>query len=535
MKRRLAPFLFLLSPIFACGNSAPFTGDAGPDASLADAGDAATGCPTGQTSCSGTCVDTQTTATACGGCGRVCATGEACCGGACSSDPGCALVVTSVTPGKSYVNGGTYITLTGKGFAAGLRAYVGDGRAPVRVIDATTALVLTPPAAIGNYDVHVAVGTSTATLPAAVTYRTEGFEKQWTEVSMSTPRGNFPAMTTLQDGRVLIVGGTANTQPSSALASAEIYDPQSHTFQPTANDMTVPRYATAAITLLDGRALIVGTCNIPTGTGCQTSGDRAVADLFDPATNKFAQAKGTVVDTTRVYIQPTLLPDGRVLITSNGKATAEIFDPSTEMFTTLSITSSNGSFGLPARLRDGRVVFLSTATSEVYDPDASTLAPLNAPLPHGAVAVLTMPDGRVMSPGGADALNGNNTPTDQIAVVDVGKPQVTTLGQTLSSPRLKFASALLGDGTVMVAGGVDAPYPVTYGCQSNTFPTTNAVDVIDGVSGNVAAFPALNDDNMELVSAQLLDGSIIVGGGSPCNGAGAYPYVYFLKSVPPPN
>jgi hypothetical protein len=522
-----------LALVAACGTNKPFDGDAGADAA-ADGPDAS-GCSSSQTSCSGKCVDTQTSATDCGGCGRMCSTGESCCAGSCTSDPGCGLEVASIAPDKGYVNGGAWVTITGKGFAAGLRAFIGDGRAPARVIDATTALVLAPPSVIGLYSVRVEVGSATATLPAAFTYRTEGFEKQWTEVSMSTPRGNFPAMTTLQDGRVLIVGGTSNTQPSSALASAEIYDPQTHGFTPTQNSMTVPRYATSAITLLDGRALIVGTCNIPTGTGCQTAGDRAIADLFDPTTNSFTEAKGTVVDTTRVYMRPILLPDGRVLITSNGEATAEMFDPATEMFTTLNITSQNSQFGFPTRLRDGRVVFLSTATSEIYDPDAGTLSPLNAPAPHGVVAALTLPDGRVMSPGGADLVNGDNTPTDAIAIVDVGTPQVTTLTETLSSPRLKFASAVLGDGTAMVAGGVDAAYPITYGCQSNTFPTTNAVDTIDPSSGHVVAFPALNDDNMELVAATLLDGSIIVGGGSPCNGAGAYPYVYFLQSIPPPN
>ncbi len=530
--------LFLLSFAVACGQSSPlpFTGgDAGPDAGGVDAADAAPTCPTGQVNCGGTCEDTQTSANACGACGRVCAQGESCCAGSCSSDPKCGLLLTSLTGDKGYVNGGAYVTLHGQGFAAGMRVTIGDGRAPARFIDATTALAVTPPAGVGTYDVHVAVGQYTATLPQSFTYRTEGFEKQWTTVSMSTPRGNFPAMTTLQDGRVLIVGGTSNTQPTSALKSGELYDPQTHAITPAANDMTVPRYATAAITLLDGRALIVGTCNIPTGNGCQTSGDRAVADLFDPTTNTFTQAKGTVLDTTRIYMRPILLPDGRVLITSNGKNTAEVFDPATEMFTALSITSANTQFGWPVRMRDGRVAFLSTGQSEIYDPDTDKLSTVAAPLAHGAVAVLTLPDGRLMAPGGNDVINGNNTPTDEIEMIDVGQPKVTTLSQKLSSPRLKFASALLGDGTVMVAGGVDAPYPTTYGCQSNTFPTTNAVDVVDGAGGNVTAFPTLKDNNMELVSATLLDGSIIVGGGAPCNGAGAYSYVYFLKSVPPPN
>ena len=109
------------------------------------------------------------------------------------------------------------------------------------------------------------------------------------------------------------------------------------------------------------------------------------------------------------------------------------------------------------------------------------------------------------------------------------------LPKKLSAPRLKFASALLGDGTVMVAAGVAAPYPANYGCQSNTFPTTSAVDVVDAAKALVTPFPPIQENNMELVATTLQDGSILIGGGAPCGGAGAYPYVYFLQGLPAPN
>ena len=520
----------------ACGTSpSPFnSGDAG-DGGGGDTGSEAASCAGGLTSCNGACVDTKTSATSCGGCGRTCATGESCCGGgSCSSDTSCALTLTDVQADHGYVGGGAYVTIHGKGFAAGLRATIGDGRAPVRVVDATTALLLTPPAPFGVYDVHVRLGTATATLPKAFTYRSETFSQQWVEISMSSPRGNFPAMTTLQDGRVLVVGGTSTSQPTSSLNTAELFDPVTHKMSVAANTMSVPRNTASAITLLDGRALVVGACNVQMGNGCLQPGDRAAADLFDPATNKFSPTKGPLNDATRVYMRLTLLPDGRVLVTSQGTNVAEVFDPSTDTFTTLAAKSANPAFGFPARLRDGRVVFVSDKV-EVYDPDTDKVTAVAASVAHGSAAVYTLPDGLVISPGGADVVNGTVTPTDEVAILDVVKPEVKVLSQKLSSPRLKFASALLGDGTVMVAAGVAGNYPASYGCQSNTFPTTKAVDVVDGTAGTVAPFPALNDANMELVAATLLDGSILIGGGAPCGGAGAYPYVYFLQSVPPPN
>jgi hypothetical protein len=509
-------------------SSTPFASDGGVDASVGDAAS----CAAPKVSCSGQCVDTKTDKANCGGCGLACPTGESCCGASCSSDSQCSITVTSVSSTRGYMSGGDYVTLHGTGFAPGMRAYVGDGRAPVRFIDAQTALLVTPPAPVGKYDVHVKVGAASATLPQGYEVRTETFGTQWVEISMSTPRGNFPAMTTLQDGRALIVGGTATSQPSSSLATADLYDPVAKQTSPAAGPMSEPRNTVSAITLLDGRALIVGACNIPTGTGCLAAGDRAVADLFDPKTNTFKTAKTTLADSTRVYMHLTMLPDGRVLVTS-GSPTSEMFDPSTDSFSS-GPTSSTGSFGLPSRLRDGRVLFISSQT-EIYDPDANTVTPLAAPLAHGPNCAFTLPDGRVISPGGADLVNNMVTPTDVVTLVEPVQPLVTTLTQKLSSPRLKFASALLGNGTVMVAAGVAAPYPVTYGCQSDTFPTTNAVDVIDPKTGTVAPFPTLNDKNMELVAATLLDGSILIGGGAPCGGAGAYPYVYFLASIPPPN
>ncbi len=500
-----------------------------------DASDAPVGCPGSQLSCSGTCVDTKTSAAHCGGCGLACGAGETCCAGAgCSSDSACGFVVSSIAPKDGYIGGGTWVTLTGKGFAAGMKAFVGDGRAPIRVVDATSAMILTPPAPGGVYDIRLELSGKTATLPKSFRYVSQSFSQQWVKIAMSTARGNFPAVTTLQDGRVLVAGGTVTSDPNTSLDTAELYDPQTKKMVAAANKMTVKRNTTVAITLLDGRALVVGACNLSTGNGCYVPGDRATADLFDPKTNTFTEAKGKLTDATRFYHRLTLLPDGKVLVVSSGNATAELFDPVTETFSKVTQTSKLSSFGFPARLRDGRVIFAG-AQLETYDEDTGNVASLGAGFAHGSSAVYVLPDGGVLSPGGADVITNTVTPTDEVAVYDPKKGQTTVLPKKLSSPRLKFASALLGDGTVMVAAGVAAPYPVTYGCQSNTFPTTSAVDVVDAAKSLVTPFPAIQENNMELVAATLLDGSILIGGGAPCGGAGAYPYVYFLQGLPAPN
>ena len=283
------------------------------------------------------------------------------------------------------------------------------------------------------------------------------------------------------------------------------------------------------------RALIFGVCNSTAGNGCNEPGDRSVVDVFDPATDTFSTLASGLVDSTRMYLRPVLLPDGKVLVTSAQSATAEIFDPETDTFALLPTQSINAEYGYPARLRDGRVALMSPSFIEIYDADSGNVSALSAGMPNRSAVALTLPDGRVVSPGGHDTVNNTFSPSQFIGVFDPASSDVSILPQTLSSPRLKFASALLRDGTVMVAAGVDEAYPTSYACQLNTFPTTDAVDVIDPLAGTVAAFPPLPEVNMELVATTLADESILIGGGSPCGGAGAYPYLYYLESLPVPN
>lgn len=460
-----------------------------------------------------------------------CPAGEACCDGACTSDPTCALTLTSASVSGGFIGGGTYVELRGTGFGPGLRAHVGDGRAPVRVLSDSRALIVTPPAVGGTYDLRVELGGFTASLPSAFEYYSGDFTDAWVTVAMQESRGNYPAMTALQDGRVLIVGG-AHGDHTSALASAELYEPTTRVTVPTAGAMAVPRFTVAAITLLDGRVLIVGVCNMSIDSSCAQHASRAVAEVFDPVTATFSTLASRMLDSTRVYVVPVLLPDGRVLVQSRNNRTAELFDPETNTFSLMSTASHFAALGRPTRLRDGRVAFVSEDGIEIYDPDAETLTVASTAGLSGSLAVFTLPDGRVVSPGGFQATGGNFVPTDRVAIFDPAVNSVQFMPQSLTSPRMSFGSALLRDGSIMVAAGIDEGYPQSWYCTNNTFPITNAVDRVDPISNTVSSFTPLPDPNMGLIATTLLDGSILVGGGSACGGAGAYPYLYFLESAP---
>lgn len=126
--------------------------------------------------------------------------------------------------------------------------------------------------------------------------------------------------TLLADGRVLIAGGgRAERQPRIALASAEIFDPATGRFSP-AGSMGQGRYKHGAVRLDNGDVLIVGGSDERDYGGKLTSVER-----FDAARGRFAPA-GDLAD-PRFKLGDTLLllPGNRILVAAGGTA-PEIFD-----------------------------------------------------------------------------------------------------------------------------------------------------------------------------------------------------------------
>jgi len=212
--------------------------------------------------------------------------------------------------------------------------------------------------------------------------------------ALNQPRNGHTA-TLLQDGRVLIAGGTK---------TAELYDPVTGVFTETGNMSVEPDFG-RAILLRNGKVLITGG---------------APFELFDPVTNTFS-----VVDTQPNGVDggsAVLLKDGRVLI-SGGLAAdgrlrheAYFYDPVTGQFTLAGnlLTAREGHSA--TLLADGTVLIAGgidtpppddytdgngTNTTEIFDPATDTFTvgtPLKTAGRHSSATLL--PDGSVLLIGG---------------------------------------------------------------------------------------------------------------------------------------
>jgi len=243
---------------------------------------------------------------------------------------------------------------------------------------------------------------------------------EWTETAgpMSVARRSHTA-TLLPNGKVLIVGGGngVSTTTSQPIQSVELFDPATGLFTVIGN-MLAPRSAHSAILLDDGTVLISGGS---TGTG--TLFPTNTAEVFDPADNSFT-AVGPM-NFSHLAQLPGKLRDGRVVqgssyynethTSAGGRITdeSEIYDPVTRTFTPVApMFKQRIDIGAQGLL-DGTLLIaggvttspnfpsIFQPTSEVFDPATSSWK-LSGIMSSGRdeFSGLLLDDGRVMISGG---------------------------------------------------------------------------------------------------------------------------------------
>ncbi len=251
--------------------------------------------------------------------------------------------------------------------------------------------------------------------------------------------------------------------PTQQTAEVEIYDPATGiTFQ--AAPLQTARHAHSATLLQDGRVLVVGGSN-------HSQGWLDDAELYDPSTNEWLVIPPP--SSHGVEHTATLMNDGRVLVVGGAiggslqTGEVDIFDPQNNSWYSAAPLPSDRASHTAVRLTDGRVLVIGGGAATgipaggdamLYDPQQNmwtATGPMVIPRINGEAALL--PDSRVLMAGGnnlADTLGSAYYPLPSSSA-EIFDPVTNTWSATddLTEPRIGHLLLSLQDGQVLVIGG----------------------------------------------------------------------------------
>jgi len=235
----------------------------------------------------------------------------------------------------------------------------------------------------------------------------------------------------LSNGQVLITGGD-NPQTGS-LNSAEIYDPTSNTFTAITSTMTVPRISHRMTVLNGGKVLIAGGATDSGGSSTALN----TAELYDPVSQTFT-AVGNMTS-IREHQTASLLNDGAVLEAggtdgTNIFNTADLYMPSQlSGLASITITPATASIGVGSQQLFTAVGTFSgsgtqTLSSVLWSSSSAAIAPISGDATDSGVAA-TVAQGTTTITASAIGVSGSATLTvtaPTLASIYVS-PQSTTI------------------------------------------------------------------------------------------------------------
>jgi large repetitive protein len=369
-------------------------------------------------------------------------------------------------------------------------------------------------------------GTPAATVPGTrapiVVPTTRADSPGWQPVgTLSLPRSAHTA-TRLNNGRVLVTGGYTGGSGESHTAAAEIYDWATGRWSATA-PMNVTRAGHQALLLDDGRVLVIGGINLRDEQQARRMG----AEVYDPARGTWLLTASLPLGANPSVL--TRLADGRVLAvsgtdaTEGNRVTAMIYDPRADIW---SLAGHPGLLGVAVTLTSGKVLLLDEAGEQgrettralLYDPATGDWTP-TTPLPGsrtGFVATM-LGDGTVLVVGGVSLTKGTGGATSAIPLVTTAIYDPTngrwTDGPPMSRARVDLAAVTLADGRFLVVGS-DAQF----GASGER---TTTAELYDSQRGRWSSGGALATGRARFALAPLADGRAIAVGGDDGRASGS--------------
>src|SRR5215472_2104162 len=268
-------------------------------------------------------------------------------------------------------------------------------------------------------------------------------------------------MVLLQDGRVLIDGGTLQYGPFYGAPNAAIFDPTTNTFTDTMPTVHGRWYPTL-LTLADGRVMTFSGLKEGGGTNQGVEFYTIGSGWSTPYPAPWLPD---------LYPRLHLLPNGKVFY-SGSQTVSKLFDPSTTTWTTnVATTNYSGvrTYGssvllplTPENNYDPKIIIMgggrpsATNTTEIIDMGASTPVWQYGPSmsqPRVEMNAVILPDGKVLALGGS--IYDEDIPSASLNA-DLYDPTSNTFSPAGAYvyPRLYHSVALLlPDATVWSAGG----------------------------------------------------------------------------------
>ncbi len=356
-----------------------------------------------------------------------------------------------------------------------------------------------------------------------------GFEETGSMVNAP----DFHTATLLNNGKVLV----------TERGSAELYDPASRTWTATGS-LNQARDSYTATLLANGKVLVAGGAGGAIGLV-----DFDSAELYDPATGTWTMT-GSMSNARRFHTA-TLLPDGKVLVAGGffdipfsillagtPLSSAELYDPATGTWTTTGQLGDARYYHTATLVSGGKVLVTggktgpsrygpSIATAELYDPATGTWnrtgSLANKRFSHTATF---LGNGKVLVAGGVE-YSGNGYFNLATAELYDSQSETWTPAGSLGTARALHTATLLSTGKVLVAGGVDQPGR-----------SLASAELYDPSSGNWGATGSLITARLFHTATLLSDDTVLVAGGLYYNGGDSNTQLYsaelYGKRMPTP-